>query len=53
MTETKHIAGDFNRNTWVHVAALNTLADHAAGIPVDPAKLVAAQDLVDQYGGDA
>lgn len=44
--EEKPQAGDFNRNTWTHVAALNTLADHKAGLPVDRMKLEAARALI-------
>jgi hypothetical protein len=32
--------------TWLHVAALNLIADHEAGIAVSPAKLAAARQLL-------
>jgi hypothetical protein len=33
-------------SAWTHIAASNTLADHAAGIPTDPRKLREAQNLL-------
>jgi hypothetical protein len=35
-----------NASNWTHIAALNLIADHAAGIEVDPLKLEAARNIV-------
>lgn len=32
---------------WTHIAAMNTLADYAAGAAVDPVKLAAARALLE------
>ncbi len=32
---------------WTHIAAMNTLADHKAGVTVDPVKLAAARALLE------
>ena len=32
--------------TWMHIAAMNLIADHTAGVVVDPVKLAAAQQLL-------
>lgn len=32
--------------SWVHIAALNLIADHEAGIAVDPKRLEAARSLI-------
>lgn len=32
--------------TWLHIAALNLIADHDAGIAVDPVRLAAARSFI-------
>lgn len=44
--DQKHVAPKGAMN-WTHIAAMNTLADHAAGVTVDPVKLAAARALME------